>query len=469
MITNTGKQIIAKYMIGQTPSFASHVAVGCGKKPLKNINVGIESIEISDGNVIVTTETDHGFSVGQYVDLTGLYIDVPAQNLNGKKEIIGISSSTISNQTVWNKFIVLDIDELDDQIQSQYAPLARAIVNFDSQTDLEFEMFRVPISSRGYVIENNVSKIVFTAELPTEERYEISEIGIYSAGANPSAGIYDSRMLYSFAESENWEYHSLAEASAIPSKNEPLDAGGTNDVINVINPVFQTTSDNRIFTNSDRINRNELGRFLNNTIMIAGDTAKINVSSQGVLSVEDVSYDSTHIHLDGISTDFNRQSPIDQLRLAFSVVNKVGGSQFPDPSRVLMILEFASGHAGDSASAKFQVDIENDTTKNSDNNFSTNRYFVVKKELQELIKTQDFSWDAVQLLSIYVSILDSDGEPSSDYYVALDGLRLENKSSINPLYGLTGYSVIANQTERTIIKEQNTTNYIEFRTNIGIS
>jgi hypothetical protein len=65
--------------------------------------------------------------------------------------------------------------------------------------------------------------------------------------------------------------------------------------------------------------------------------------------------------------------------------------------------------------------------------------------------------------------LDSEGDPSPNHYIALDGLRLENKGSINPLYGLTGYSVIANQTERTIIKEQNTTNYIEFRTNIGIS
>jgi hypothetical protein len=39
-------------------------------------------------------------------------------------------------------------------------------------------MFRVPISSRGYVQENGMNKIVLTAELPTEERYEITEVGL---------------------------------------------------------------------------------------------------------------------------------------------------------------------------------------------------------------------------------------------------------------------------------------------------
>jgi hypothetical protein len=41
-------------------------------------------------------------------------------------------------------------------------------------------------------------KLYLTAELPTEERYEISEIGIYSAGSNPSAGAYDSKTIFAF-------------------------------------------------------------------------------------------------------------------------------------------------------------------------------------------------------------------------------------------------------------------------------
>ena len=34
MITNKGKDIIAKYLIGQAPAYASHIAIGCGAKPL---------------------------------------------------------------------------------------------------------------------------------------------------------------------------------------------------------------------------------------------------------------------------------------------------------------------------------------------------------------------------------------------------------------------------------------------------
>ena len=94
MITNTGKGIIGKYMLGQAPAYASYLAVGCGPQPL-------QTEDVSD--------------------------------------------------------------------------------DFATKTNLDFEMFRVPISSRGFVNENGIDKIVLTAELPTEERYEITEVGLYSA------------------------------------------------------------------------------------------------------------------------------------------------------------------------------------------------------------------------------------------------------------------------------------------------
>ena len=63
---------------------------------------------------------------------------------------------------------------------------------------------------------------------------------------------------------------------------------------------------------------------------------------------------------------------------------------------------------------------------------------------------------------IYAQITKSD-IASYSFYLCLDGLRLENVTSTNSLYGLTGYSVIKNRDERPIIKSANTTNYIEFR------
>ena len=60
-------------------------------------------------------------------------------------------------------------------------------------------------------------------------------------------------------------------------------------------------------------------------------------------------------------------------------------------------------------------------------------------------------------------IKNGSAEPTEDFYVCLDGLRLENVTSNNSVYGLTGYSVIKTPEAKTIIKSANTTNYIEFR------
>lgn len=57
---------------------------------------------------------------------------------------------------------------------------------------------------------------------------------------------------------------------------------------------------------------------------------------------------------------------------------------------------------------------------------------------------------------------------SSNFYVVFDALRFENLNTPNPLYGLVGYSVIQNDTAKTIIKSTNTSNYVEFKFNIGV-
>ena len=89
MITNIGKNLLAKYLVGQTPSYASHIAVGCGAKPVVS---------------------DHTFSSGE-------------------------------------------------------------LLSIKNKESLDFEMFRVPIISRGFVNEDGLSKVVLTAEMPTEEIY----------------------------------------------------------------------------------------------------------------------------------------------------------------------------------------------------------------------------------------------------------------------------------------------------------
>lgn len=447
MITNTGKNIIAKYLLGQAPAFASYIAVGCGPKPLSTLD-------------------EYG--------------------------------------------------------------------NYSNKESLDFEMFRVPISSRGFVNENGISKIVLTAELPTEERYEISEIGIYSAGSNSVAGSYDSKTVLAFSQTENWQHHTETATTSIGTPIvEALDALLDDNVIATTSPVFQTNSDNSIFYKESRADKYERSRFLNNMILINGSDANLtrnvnitNAVGDGtyieyttekahnlkvgdtviITGIDPVNYNMTetvsnitsstkfkvlsdqigsyvsggsttvthfyiedgsnHIHLTATQVDFSRNSPADQLKLAFSVINKNGNSS-DRPEIVRVLIEFSSSDTVDGEFAKFEAEII-DGTGEGEYDLSTNRYNVITKSLEELYTTPNFNWQSVSVIKVYASTI-VEGIPSEDYYVALDAMRLENISTVNALYGLTGYSVIQNENSVTIVKSPNTTNYIEFRFAIGVS
>ena len=252
MITNTGKTIIAKYLLGQAPAYASYLAIGCGATPL-------------------TTGDPLG--------------------------------------------------------------------NYSAKQNLDFEMFRVPISSRGFVNEGGLDKIVLTAELPTEERYEISEIGIYSAGSNPSAGAYDSKTVFAFTQTENWQHHTAEAAVAIDTFSTALDAPEYDNIIAVADSVFQTSGDNPIFFKSPRVERYERPRFLNNVILIQGDDSDITINEESGAAQDHfvIEAGSNHIHLTGANIDFTRNSPTDELRLAFSLINKDGESgTTPENVRIMV-------------------------------------------------------------------------------------------------------------------------------------
>jgi hypothetical protein len=383
MITNIGKSIIGKYLLGQAPAYASYIAVGCGAQPL-------------------ATSDPYG--------------------------------------------------------------------DYDLKENLDFEMFRVPISSRGFVNDGGTEKLVLTAELPTEERYEITEIGLYSAGSNPSAGAYDSKTVFAFTQGENWQYHTAVAATLIPTITEPLDDPLDDNVIATTDPVFQTNADNSIFYKAPRPERYERARFLNNIILIQGDDSDLTIdpstgSSAGHFVIEP---GSNHIHLLSPDVDFNKNSPIDELRLAFSIISKDGDSSaVPDTVRILVdFAETDEENAGQFA--RFEVELENGNGTGGTYDFSTNRYYVASTQLQELYQTQGFTWNAVTVVKIYACAMVSD-VPSGDYYIALDALRLENIATTNPLYGLTGYSVVKNTDAETIIKSPNTSNYIEFRFSVGVT
>ena len=121
------------------------------------------------------------------------------------------------------------------------------------------------------------------------------------------------------------------------------------------------------------------------------------------------------------------------------------------------ILQKITDASGSGQWARFEV-----IMPSIDYDFATNRYYIITKELQELHKSIGFTWNNVSTIKIYATVL-KNGSPSSDFYVGLDAVRFENISTTNPIYGLTGYTVLKNTNAETIVKAANTSNYIEFR------
>lgn len=395
MITNTGKSIIAKYLVGQTPVYASYMAIGCGSVPLASSSPQID---------------------------------------------------------------------------------------YSAKETMDFEMFRVPITSRGYVTEmidgEKVSKVVLTAELPTEQRYLVSEVGLYSAKSNPSATNRDSRVIYSFTETEDWEYHdSTGSGSVGATITAPLNGIANDNIIdptspyvNATYPVFRASSDNDIFNNDARTERYEQCRFLNGVIMLPGDLSLLE-STNGAVNVKNrataYSTNGTHIHIQNTTLDLTRQSSDDELRLAFSVINK-DGAEVTDPTRVLMLVEFSSDDSAATGTyARFSIDSDDIAGFSP----ATNRYYVSTKKLSQLEKSADFNWGSVKNIKIFASTFETvdDVDVLSDkFYVCLDALKLENVSTQNPLYGLVGYTAIRSTNSQPVLKESNTSNSVEFRYGLDV-
>jgi hypothetical protein len=437
LITNSGKDILSKYLIAQAPTYASHIAIGCGAQPLN-------------------------FS-----------------------------------------------EDLGD---------------YSEQKSLSFEMFRVPIVSRGYIQEGDISKIVFTGELPSEERYEISEIGIFSAGGNVNAGASDSKNLFTFSFAENWEFHNTVAntAEALDQIAIPLN----DEDASVINSIYDSTaflanSTNGVFETEERLSRQERPRFLDSSLFISGNTSQIEQSGDD-LQILSGSL-SNHIHYTDINVaELSQNSSKDIVKTAFSVISK-SASDNVGPDEIKIIIEFLSSEEVGATLARIPILYENF-------DFTTNRYLVNETSLGEMKgKENGFTWQNVKVLRVYASaekeysvssVSQTDGNtklefttsgnhgfavgskvsltgvsgitdlreitnitenkfkiagtalptltsakakaPTSNYLIALDGLRLENISTPNPLYALTAYSPIVNL-GFPVIKTANSSNVVEFR------
>lgn len=372
MITNSGKEIIAKYLLGQAPAFASYIAAGCGAKPL------------ATGNTTI---------------------------ISGNKK------------------------------------------------SLDFEVFRVPISSKGFIKEDGVEKIVFKAEMPTNQRFQISEVGLFPSQANAIAGKYDSKLLVTFTPSENWQYVLNGSASAVPYLNEALDQGNSLSNISLTQSVAFINSDATVFNNADRKARQEPPRYLNRSLMISGSTSYIN---------EDfvIGSDSYSIENSNLSFDLSQNLATDQIKIALSLVSKTATLN-TNPTNVRIIIQFINSISNiniEDPKALLRIDLPASSFVSDGN---TNRYITVTKSLSDFIKDDAFSFANINKIKINVSVLNT-GVATNNYFVILDGIRIDNISTPNPLYSMVGYNIITTDDGMPILKAENTNNYVEYRFGIGV-
>jgi len=464
MITNKGKQIVTKYLLGQTPAYASHIAIGCGATPVdENVNLNLDpqeqamefemlrvpitsrglvndlftkqivSIERSlGGQTVVETIEDHGMKIGQeftliFPDLTFGRVNFAAED--DKKFVVkDVTAKTIA---------YVDPVRVDEESWPEPFP--------SGDEELAFLFF-------------SKERIIFKAELPSDQRYQITELALFPAVNNVSAGQYDSKIISSFSASEGWQYSRAANIETIPSvvaiENEE------NDILpSLTGTVCFVASSNPAFDNLPRRQRYEPLRFKNQFIMLAGDSSNID-------SNFDIVGDDSYIETSNISLDLSKNSPDDFIKLAFSVVsaglNPVGG-----PDNIRLKLQFVNNFTvGQTSPPAATANIDLDW---NDFNNGQNRYKVVPIQLKEFIRDAGFAWSNINLIKIYASVI-VDGNPTEAVYVCFDGLRLDNVNTENPLYGMTAFTKIKNAREnlQPILKLENTSNYIEYRFSLGV-
>ena len=454
MITNAGKEIISKYMLGQAPAYATHIALGCGTKPTAGgiIDYEITNKQLTASVATLTTAEDHDIYPGDEITVTN--VGTP---FNGVY--------TVSTRPTPDTFTYA----LNSASVASASATGNVAHNYSNNETMKFEMVRVPISSRGFVNENGVSKLALSAEMPTEYRYEITEVALWSAGANSAVTNSDSRVLFTFDTTEGWQLHSTetpGSTGPIPFFDAPLDGGDDTFDINLPNTasaaIFSTTADNASLQGSVRRDRQETPRFLNYSIFMRGDTSAIDGSFN--ISSASAGVDS-HIHLDGRNFNLAKNSPNDQIKVALSIIpQQASNNQAPDITRI--VIEFLQSEIDTNAGyARLTHEIPS-TDLSGDN-----RYIVITKDLKDIETSPDFSWTNVRLSRVYVCVYknDTDVAPSDEYYVAVDAVRFDNINTPNPLYCMSGYSVVDTPLARPIVKIANTSNYIEFRLSLGVS
>ena len=345
-------------------------------------------------------------------------------------------------------------------------PISSSVTFATDADSLEFEVARVPILSKGLLKENGQEKIVFKAELPIEQRFQITEIGLYPANNNSIAQTYDSKVVTSFNNTEPWTYsNNLNDSNTVLYIGSvPIDSVniGSIDTTGLSNFSF-IDNNSAIFEYSERMNRGEQPRYLSRSMLVAGDTSVLSgvTASTSVINVS--SSASYYAQNNSINLNLGKNLPTDQIKFAFSVLSKArAGVESLSSNHVKIRLELLNNTSDNPPKAYVEMSLLGENIENM-------RYNVITKTISDFTTSENFSWSAINAIRIYSCLHDDSNVPSENHYILYDGIRFENISSYNPLYALIAAEYIKTQDESPILKKENSTSYVEYRFGVGVS
>jgi hypothetical protein len=414
LITNKGKSLVAKYMLGQIPTFGSYLALGCGAPPSTETSKTPTSYSISGSTVTVTISGGHTFRVGDKIVVqmndsrvdgdktvataTSTQLTFPANYTipaltavndafpgtgyaeytaaSAHRLVVGdVITTTGFTQTVFNNtdvavyavpsttvFLIVEagtgatsagtLSTIKPTVQTG----ATITIQYSEKKSLDFEMLRVPITSRGLATENGIDLLVLGAEAPTQDRLSITEIGVYSAGTNNLVTGSQSGILHTFANYENWEIHNTTSTTVTDFSGTLSIDNGATIALTSEPPATYISADSSIFENAQRTLRQQRPRMYDSTVVLNGklsyiqnvndlETMTVDNAIGAVGNIDDGIRDNRHIHLLGQSYGFDQNSSSDEIRVAFSILYKaVSPATTPtnNPSYIGIIIEFSS-------------------------------------------------------------------------------------------------------------------------------
>jgi hypothetical protein len=455
MITNKGSSIITKYLLGQAPEYAAHLALGIGAAPLES-NENDNSVPTKqnmDFEAFRVPVTSRGL-VNDFVT-----IDLNSWSSNGEQVVI--ETSTFHGARVGEEvFINFAENEFSSREGSFLivATTSSSITYEDSSSaSASWETSGTDTATVSY----NRERMIFKGQLPVDQYYKMTEISLYPASSNNLAQQYDSKLISGFLSTEGWNIvtnnteNVIASTSVSISKSDG-DISETSFLIpgtsSSANVLF-VNSDNEAFTFFNRKSRGEGARLYNSSLMIRGDVVSFENSELNI------SASTNYIYTSDVSLDLSKNSPNDYIKIAVCVVSS-SYSDVEAPYETRIRLDFIDTATNGRAVSKEIISYQQ---------IEGSRYYIISKQLKDFVVDENFSWARIGEIRVYPQTLDSFGNSTQDY-VILDGIRLDNINTENPLYGMIAYSRLKNGYENGIPVEkiENSQGYIEYRIGINI-